>query len=270
VKLPGASVLLTGASGGIGDAVALELYRHGARLTLTGRRTDRLAALAARTGARTVACDLADRPAVERLACELGPVDVLVANAGVPAGGPIGDHSVGDIDTALDVNLRAPIVLARILVESMIARGGGHIVFMASLSGKSASPGGSLYSATKFGLRGFALGLRQDLHAHGVGVSTIFPGFISDAGMFAESGATLPRMIGTRTPQDVARAVVEAIEEDRGEIDVAPLGLRVGARLSGLAPGLSARVQRRFGAAEMSSAITTGQARARAGRAARG
>ena len=85
------------------------------------------------------------------------------------------------------------------------------------------APGSSVYAATKFGLRGFALALREDLAPKGVGVSVILPGFIRDAGMFAESGAKLPPYVGTKRPEDVARAVVKAIEHDRAEIDVAPL-----------------------------------------------
>lgn len=268
MRLPGARVLLTGATGGIGQAVAAALHERGARLVLTGRRVERLAPLAARTGARVLAADLADPRQVERLVAEAGPIDVLVANAAVPAGGEMAVHSVSDIDAALAVNLRASMVLARILSETMVANGGGHIVFMSSLAGKAASPGGALYSATKFGLRGFSLGLREDLAPHGVGVSTVFPGFISDAGMFADSGATLPRFVETKPPEAVAAAVVTAIERDRAEIDVAPWGLRVGALLAGVAPALSARVQRRFGAAEMSASISDGQARARAANAA--
>ena len=265
MKLPGARILLTGATGGIGGAIALALHDEGARLVLSGTRADALAALAARTGGRALPCDLSDPRQVERLAHDAAQVDVLVSNAGVPAGGDILGQSVEDIDGAIAINLRAPMVLARMLAERMAVRGGGHIVFVSSLAGKAASPGGSVYSATKFGLRGYALALREDLRQHGVGVSVVFPGFISEAGMFATSGATLPGYVGTRRPDDVARAVVRAIEANRAELDVAPLGLRVGAALSGLVPALSAEVQRRFGAAEMSSAVTEGQARARGG-----
>ena len=268
MKLAGARVLLTGSTGGLGQAVALALHARGASLTLTGRCLEVLEALEKRTEARALACDLADPAEVERLARETGPVDVLVANAAVSAGGHLWQHSVADIDAALAVNLRAPMVLARLLSEPMAAAGGGHIVLMSSLAGKAASPGGSVYSATKYGLRGFGLALREDLAPRGVGVSVIFPGFISDAGMFANSGATLPRFVGTKPPQAVADAVVRAIEHDRAEIDVAPLALRAGALLAGLAPGLAARVQRRFGAAETSASITDGQARARSGAAA--
>jgi short-subunit dehydrogenase len=160
----------------------------------------------------------------------------------------------------LDVNLRAPIVLAQALVPHMVDRGRGQLVFISSLSGKAASVSSSLYSATKFGLRGFALGLRADLHGQGVGVTTVFPGFIREAGMFAESGAKLPPGVGTKTPEDVAGAVIRAIERDPAEIDVAPLPLRAGATFAGVAPGLAAAVSRRLGAADLAEGISSGQA----------
>ena len=109
----------------------------------------------------------------------------------------------------LDVNLRAPIVLAQGLLPRMIARHSGQLVFISSLSGKAATPNTSLYNASKFGLRGFAAALRADLHGSGVGVTTVFPGFISDAGMFADAEVELPTGVGTRTPEQVADAVVE-------------------------------------------------------------
>jgi short-subunit dehydrogenase len=171
--------------------------------------------------------------------------------------------SPDQLERALDVNLRAPVQLARALVPGMIDRGSGHLVFISSLSGKAASPGSALYSATKFGLRGFAQGLRQDLHGTGVGVTTVFPGFVRDAGLFAESGVELPRLVRAVTPDAVARAVVDGIERNRGEIDVAPLGLRAGTLLSSAVPGLGAGVQRRFGGAQLAERIARGQARKR-------
>ncbi|HEX4804345.1 MAG TPA: SDR family NAD(P)-dependent oxidoreductase, partial [Conexibacter sp.] len=175
------TVLLTGASGGIGQAIARALAGRGARLVLTGRRADVLEPLARELGGRALAVDHADRDAVERLAREAGEVEILVANAALPAAGTVDDFTLHEIDRALDVNLRAPIALAKLLSEPMAARGHGHLVFTSSLSGRSAQGGSALYSATKFGLRGFALSLREDLRASGVGVSTIFPGFIHDA-----------------------------------------------------------------------------------------
>jgi short-subunit dehydrogenase len=143
--------------------------------------------------------------------------------------------------------------------EDMVARGGGHIVFVSSLNGKAATVGSAVYSATKFGLRGFALGLREDLRGTGVGVSTVFPGFISDAGMFHDAEVKLPGYVATRTPEQVADGVVRAIERDRSEVDVAPLAVRVGAAVAGLAPELSARLQRRLGSDEIAAAMAEGQ-----------
>ena len=166
---------------------------------------------------------------------------MLIANAALPASGLLSSFSVEELDRALAVNLRAPMVLAQALSAGMAARGAGHIVFISSMSGKTASVGASVYSATKFGLRGFALGLREDLRGSGVGVSTVFPGFISDAGMFHEAGVELPGYVATRTPEQVAAAVLRAIERDRSEIDVAPLVLRLGAAVGGVLPELTGR-----------------------------
>jgi short-subunit dehydrogenase len=247
VNLAGRSVLLTGATGGLGHAIARRLRAEGASLVLTGRRVEVLEALAAQTGGRSLAVDLADAEAVERLAAEYADVDVLIANAGLSATAQLTSFSVEEIDRALAVNLRAPIVLARHLAERMAARRSGHLLFMSSLAGKVGTPRSSLYSATKFGLRGFAQALREDLRPSGVGVSAIFPGFVSDAGMFAETGAKLPPGAGTVTPEAVADAVVRAIERNRGEVDVAPVTLRAGAMAAGLAPEVAAAVTRKLG-----------------------
>jgi short-subunit dehydrogenase len=247
VNLAGRSVLLTGATGGLGHAIARRLRAAGAELVLTGRRAEVLEPLATETGARSVAVDLADPAQVERLAREHAGVDVLVANAGLPGSGLLTSFSIEEIDRALAVNLRAPMVLARTLSEPMVARGSGHLVFMSSLAGKVGTPRSPVYSATKFGLRGFAQSLREDLRPSGVGVSAIFPGFVRDAGMFHDTGTKLPPGVGTVSPQDVADAVVRAIERNRGEVDVAPVGLRAGAKAAGLAPDLAATVQRKLG-----------------------
>ena len=259
MNVSGATVLLTGASGGIGHAIARVLHGAGARLVLTGRRTDVLEALAAETGARAVAVDLADREAVARLAREQAGADVLVANAALPASGALLDFDLERIDRALDVNLRAPMVLARVMGEAMAARGSGHMVFVASLSGKLGAPGSSVYSATKFGLRGFAQGLREDLRPRGVGVGVVSPGFIRDAGMMHESGASLPRGVGTSSPEEVAAAVLRNIERDPGEIVVAPRALRAGAVVSSALPNLGLSMSRRLGAQKVADAIASGQ-----------
>lgn len=252
------TALVTGASGGIGQEIARALAARGADVVLTGRRTDVLEPLAQELRGRALAIDLAERDAVQRLVEQAGEVEILVANAALPGAGLLDDYSVEQVDRALDVNLRAPILLAKLLGARMAHRGHGHIVFISSLSGKAASPRGSLYSATKFGMRGFALSLREDLKPSGVGVSTIFPGFIRDAGMWVNAGARLPAGVGTRSPKDVADGVVRAIERNKAELDVAPLGLRIGAAIAGLAPELSARVSHRLGGTSVAESLAEG------------
>jgi len=244
VNVSGAKVLITGANGGIGTALARAFTAGGADLIVSGRRQAELTKLADETGGRGILADLSRREDVTNLLEQAGHVDILVANAALPAAGLLADFTQEQVDRALEVNLRVPVVMAHAMVPAMVARGSGALVFISSLAGLAASGGSSLYNATKFGLRGFALALREDLHGTGVGVSVILPGFISDAGMFADSGAKTPPGFGTRTPEQVAKAVVRAVERDRGEVTVAPPFDRVGARIGGLAPALGARIQR--------------------------
>jgi short-subunit dehydrogenase len=229
---------------------------------VNGRRTEALEQLRDDLGERVevITADLSDSVGAARLAERAGAVDVLVANAALPASGALTDFTPDQLNRALDVNLRAPMQLSRALVPRMVERGHGHLVFISSLSGKVASTRSTVYSATKFGLRGFASGLREDLHGSGVGVTVVFPGFVSGAGMFAEAGVELPRYVGTCTPEDVAAAVVRGVEQGKAELDVAPLGMRAGAFLSSIAPVTTARLQRRLGSERLASAIAEGQA----------
>jgi short-subunit dehydrogenase len=253
VQIAGSTVALTGASGGLGQAIARDLHARGAALLLIGRRDDLLNEVARELErARPLVCDLGDPAAVEQLSVHLvGEADILIANAGIPAAGFLQSFTVEEIDRTLNVNLRAPIALARALLPGMLERRRGHLLFMSSIAGKTAVPGDSLYHATKYGLRGFAAGLRADVHGTGVGVSCVFPGFIRDAGIFADSKVKLPIGAGTRSPQDVARAVARAIERDRGEVDVAPVAQRASVLLSALSPELTARTVRLLGGREI-------------------
>ncbi|MGH2895823.1 MAG: SDR family NAD(P)-dependent oxidoreductase [Solirubrobacteraceae bacterium] len=263
MQLAGSTALVTGATGGIGDAITRALGARGVRLLVSGRREAELSLIAEEVGARAVVSDLAVAADVDRLAATAldAGAEVLVANAAHPATGMLTALTQDEIDLILDVNLRAPIELARILAPAMVARGRGHLVFISSLSGKSAQPASSLYSATKFGLRGFGLALREDLRGTGVGVSVVAPGFIRDAGMFSRTGARLPPGVGTRTPQDVAAAVIRAIEDDRAELDVAPLNLRVGSAIASVAPGPAGWVSSKLGSRRIATEMDAGHRR---------
>ena len=255
--------LVTGANGGIGSAVARALHAAGAALVLSGRRADALRPVADALGARIVLADLSSHADVARCMEEAGPIDVLVANAALPSSGPLLEYETDQIDRALDVNLRAPIMMARIAVAGMLERGRGHVVFISSISGKVAAPGTSIYSATKFGLRGFALGLREDLYGTGVGVTTIFPGFIRDAGMFADTKVELPRGAGTRTPEQVAAAVLRAIRDDPAEITVAAFEQSFAALVAGISHPLVTSMQRLLGGTKIAKEIAAAQAHKR-------
>jgi short-subunit dehydrogenase len=259
MNVAGRSALVTGASGGLGQAIARQLAKSGAKLVLSGRRADVLEELASELGATVFAADLSDADSVRALAAAHEGIDILIANAGLPASGRLESFTDEQIDRALLVNLRAPMMLAHALAPRMVARGSGHIVLMSSLSGKAPAAGSSVYSATKFGLRGFAGALRAELHGTGVGVSAIFPGFIRDAGMFEDANVKLPRGTGTKSPEHVAKATLRAIERNKGEVDVAPVALKLGATFSGIAPELAATVTRKAGGDEIAAQFEAGQ-----------
>jgi short-subunit dehydrogenase len=246
MELAERKALLTGATGGLGRAIAAALAERGASLILSGRKLEALEALKAELpgdGHRVLPADLAEPGAAEQLAAEAGEVDVLVANAGLQGAGWLADFTPEQVTRVLRVNLEAPMLMARALFPAMVERGSGQLVFVSSLSGKAASPLTSIYNATKFGLRGFALGLRADLAPKGVGVSLVSPGFVREAGMFADSGAKPPPGMGTTTPGRVGAAVVKAIESDKVEVAVAPFTQRALSHFALASPSIAVRAQ---------------------------
>jgi short-subunit dehydrogenase len=264
VELEGKRVLLSGATGGLGRAIAEQLAGHGAKLVLSSRRRPELQELARSLpgGARrhkVIVSDLAKRGAAEKLVRDAGNVDALVANAALPASGRLDGFSTEEVERALRVNFESPILMARAIAPKLAKRGEGHLVFIASLSGKVGSPRASLYNATKFGLRGFAFGLREDLHPKGVGVSIVSPGFVREAGMFHDADMAPPPGMGTTTPGKVGKAVAHAIERNRNEITVAPRRQRFLAEFGYRHPELAARVQRRGGADRIADKLAAGQ-----------
>jgi short-subunit dehydrogenase len=265
VDVQGKRLLLSGATGGIGQAIAAELAGAGAKLVLSSRKEDQLRELARSLpgGARrhkVIVSDLAKAGAAEKLIKDAGDLDGLISNAALQAGGKLESFTSEQAARALRVNLEAPVLMARALAPKLSTKGEGHLVFIASLAGKAASPRSSLYNATKFGLRGFAFGLRQDLHPHGVGVSVVSPGFVREAGMFAQSGAKPPPGFGTTTPKKVAEGVVRAIRTNRTEIVVAPRRGRFLTEIAHRHPEVAARLQRRGPAQKIADTLAEAHA----------
>ncbi|MFC5949986.1 SDR family NAD(P)-dependent oxidoreductase [Pseudonocardia lutea] len=233
--------LVTGASSGIGAALALRLAGDGARLVLTGRDPERLQQVAERTGAKAVVADLA--AGVDTLLDALPARPALVVHcAGVGAAGPLEELSPARVDELLDLNLRAPVQLTRALLPGLRAER-GHLVFVASIAALGVA-GEAVYSATKAGLRGFADAVR--IEAPEVGVTTVLPGAV-DTPYFGRRGRAydrrFPRPIrADRVAEEIARGI------RRGSVEVVvPRWLALGAKVHGAAPALFARASRRFG-----------------------
>jgi len=247
--LRGKTVLLTGASTGLGPHIARKLHQAGARFVLSARNEPALTKLANEIGdSRVIVADLSKSGEPERLATEAGEVDVLVSNAGVPISGRLAELKIDEIDRAIAVNLRAGIILAHALAPAMVKRKQGHIVFMSSIAGKIPAAGASIYNATKFGIRGFGLAMREELWGTGVGVSVVCPTFVSEAGMWAETGLKAHPIAGEVSPAQVADAVWRAIVRNRGDVDVVPIQLKASMKMMAVAPGLFAITARAMGA----------------------
>ena len=166
MRLPGARVVVTGGSRGIGAALATELAARGARVALVARSAEPLEKLAAELGGESFPADLADASAIEPLVRSIeadGHIDVLVNNAGVDLTGELVTLPADAITRLVAVNLCAPILLCRAVIPGMRDRGRGHIVNVSSLAGTNALPGVAPYSASKAGLSHFTAGLRAEL-----------------------------------------------------------------------------------------------------------
>lgn len=232
----GRLAVVTGASSGIGAAVADRLAGAGWDLVVVGRNRERLAAVAAGTGGRPVVADLRTAAGVADVCAASAGAALLVHAAGLGAAGPLPDLPVAVVDDLLAVNLTAPIRLTRALLPTLRARD-GHVVFVASIAALGVADE-AVYSATKAGLRGFADALRAEGQ---VGVTTVLPAAVATP-YFARRGRAYARRFPRPVPpEQVAAALVEGVRHDRAEV-VVPRWLTVAIRVHGLAPGLFARL----------------------------
>ena len=161
--IKGARALVTGATGGIGQEIARALHAEGAELVLSGRRAEILEPLAKELGAQVIIADLADLDDVARLLKEAGPLDILVANAALPASGLLHEYTQDQILRNVSVNLTVPILMAQDSSVGMVERGHGHIVLIGSVAGDYPYPGGNVYGGVKAFVKQFALNIRADL-----------------------------------------------------------------------------------------------------------
>ncbi len=249
MDVTGRLVLVTGASSGIGRATAVSLAAAGARVLVTGRDRDALAEVAAAARATALPADLADPAEVHRLAAavpEHGTLDVLVNNAGVGWKGAFAGMAVHDLERLLAVNVHAPLLLTRLLVEPMVQRRQGSVVFVTSIAGLTAVAQEAVYSASKGAVEVFAAALRAEVRPHGIHVSTVAPGVVATP-FFERRGTPYDRSIPRPlSPERVADVVVRAVREG-GATYVVPRWLTLPARLRGALPGVYRRLAERFG-----------------------
>lgn len=225
--IAGKTIVLTGASRGIGSSIALALAAQGATVVGVARSQAKLEQVCADIRARggqaiAIPFDLSDVAAFPRLLeaieDQVGAIDILVNNAGMEIYRAFSDYSLSEIQAVLNLNLLAAMELTRLILPKLLAQRCGHIVNMASLASKRGHAYDSVYSASKAGLLLWTDALRQELSNTGVAVSVVCPGYVAGQGMLADTGIPAPCLAGVSQPVDVAIAVVRAIERNQAEV----------------------------------------------------
>jgi short-subunit dehydrogenase len=219
-------VLVTGASSGIGEAIAREYLARGASVTLVARRRELLEKVAAAGRAHVVPLDLAAPDLawdwVDRAEEALGPIDVLVNNAGVQIVKRAIDTEWADVERLLRVDLHVPLRLTHLLLRRMIPRGSGTIVDIASMAALAPTPGMFFYNAAKGGLGAASEGLRAEVKPHGIHVVTVYPGPVTSeleaAGRAAFEDRAMTRNVPTGTPEVLARRIARAVDKRRDRV----------------------------------------------------
>jgi short-subunit dehydrogenase len=262
VRLEGRRLLLTGASRGIGAALADAFAVRGAELALVARPSAQLDEVARRTGGQAFPCDLADLAALPGLVDRVGPVDVLVNNAGVSGVGWFVDRTLEEIDAVVTLNLLAPMHLCRLLLPGMLERGRGQVVNLSSMASVIAPPGLATYGASKAGLSHFTAGLRADLRDDPITFTTVTLASVStDMDDQARDYGPLRAMAEGSGGRDITpmgafvAAVVDAVERDRPEVRV-PRMMAPLAALTNAPRKVGRLVFRRAPAKELRSAST--------------
>lgn len=226
-------VVVTGASRGIGAAIARECAARGARVTLVARSAGPLKELAAELGGHAHPADLSDAAAIAGLAARIeetsGPIDVLVNNAGVDVAGGFADLTADDLERLIRLNVLAVTELTRQVLPGMIARGRGHLVMISSLADAATFPGIAVYAGTKAYVTHMSEGIRLELKGLPIGLTIVEPGLVTPTDMadsvmaYPPTAASFARFNRIRLLADVdrdtlARNIVTAIEQDRRNV----------------------------------------------------
>jgi 3-oxoacyl-[acyl-carrier protein] reductase len=231
-NLSGKTALVTGATGGIGGAIARALHEAGATVTVSGRQTDKLEALASELGERAhvLPCDLADRAAVAKLIgdaiAKLGRLDILVNNAGLTRDNLFMVMKDEQWDEVIAVNLTSTFMLCRTAAREMVrAKSGyGRIINIASISGVFGNPGQGNYAASKAGVIGMTKSLAREVAARGITANCIAPGFVTTPmteALNEKQTQEIAKMIPAQrfgTPQEIAAGVVYLASEEAAYI----------------------------------------------------
>jgi short-subunit dehydrogenase len=261
--LAGRNALVTGASGGIGTHIARALARAGMNVAVTGRREEALNAVVTELRslgiqAEALTVDLSDLAQAERLierAAEgLGPIDLLVNNAGVEYSSAFDQAPRDELLETVAVNLTAPLLLTHAVLPGMLERGRGHVVFISSAAGKVGPAYEAPYGATKAGLIALTQGLRREYRKRPVSFSVITPGFVAGDGMYqrmVEEGVSSNRLIGATTVESIADDVLNAVRRDLPEVVDTGAPVRPVLALSQLAPRTTERLVARIGVDKM-------------------
>jgi short-subunit dehydrogenase len=253
MEIAGAIALVTGASSGIGAALSRDLSAAGASVALVARSEQRLAELSARLApARCVPfpCDVRDRAAVAETVLavrrQLGPIDLLVNNAGIGRYRSFLDTAPEEVDTILDTNLHGALHFTRAVLPEMLRRRHGHVVNVASIAARIGSRNHAIYCASKFALAGFTESLGYELEGTGVGITLVNPGVIDTPFFDHESFAAFPARARARAipAATVSAAILRAIRRGDHEVTV-PRIYAVGTMLKTVAPGLFRRLMHR-------------------------
>lgn len=216
------TVIITGGSEGVGAATARMFADHGSNLVLVARRKKNLERIAeelrSKTRVEIVAMDVSDRDACVNLykkaEFEFGSINILVNNAGFHERGPVESISADDLSSMIDVNLKAPIILCKLAIKYLKEAGGGAIINVASLAGRTPVPGAATYSATKFGLRAFTFALGEELKGSGIKLAVVSPGpidtgfIMSNMDIVADVTFSQPMSTADEVAQEILKLVV--------------------------------------------------------------